>query len=533
MKGSTFRRCGCRNPATGKQWGKSCPQLKRKNHGTWAVRQELPADAEGKRRTFRRFGYDTATKAQADLDAVRALLALPDEDDQDGRRAVAELLLTVSQTRAPIPDRDETALRLRTGQSLTKTLTVGDYLDEWLAGKKKIVGNTTRGYRSHIELYLKPYLGHRRLDRLQIPHIGDLFDWFEERNEIIREARETGDRTRLSELPGKRHRFVGPATQERIRATLRNALNDAIRRRLLTFNPAQFVELDRGARPKPLLWTDERVQRWRETGEVPGTVMVWTPALTGAFLDHAAEHRMYALFHLVAFRGLRRGEACGQPWTDINFERAELTVSQQIVQYGKTVEVTRPKSDAGARTIALDAENVAVLRAHRARQLRERMQWGEAWEDSGLVFTRENGEAYHPADVTDAFRDLVESAGLPPIRVHDLRHGAATLALAAGADLATIKDMLGHSTITITADTYTSVLPELAREVAEAAVRLVPRAHTGTAGLTSGSHESPGETPAVLDTDESAGQRRAWDSNPRTESPQLAVFKSPTPPDAD
>jgi integrase len=118
---------------------------------------------------------------------------------------------------------------------------------------------------------------------------------------------------------------------------------------------------------------------------------------------------------------------------------------------------------------------VTVLRRHRARQSGERQAWGTAWVDTGLVFTREDGSALHPEFVTRRFERLAREAGLPPIRLHDLRHGAATLALAGGADLKTVSEMLGHSTITITADTYASVLPEVAHRAAEAAARLVPR----------------------------------------------------------
>jgi integrase len=111
----------------------------------------------------------------------------------------------------------------------------------------------------------------------------------------------------------------------------------------------------------------------------------------------------------------------------------------------------------------------------RARQQAARAAWGEAWVESELVFTREDGSALHPASVTARFGVLSREADLPPIRLHDLRHGAATLALAGGANLKVVSDMLGHSSIGITADTYTSVLPEVARAAAEAAVRLVPR----------------------------------------------------------
>lgn len=107
-----------------------------------------------------------------------------------------------------------------------------------------------------------------------------------------------------------------------------------------------------------------------------------------------------------------------------------------------------------------------------------RLQWGDAWQDTGRLFAKEDGSWLHPGWVSERFEKLVEESGLPPIRLHDLRHGAATLMLAGGADMKVVQDTLGHATIVLTADTYTSVLPEVARAAAEAAARLVPRGHT-------------------------------------------------------
>ncbi|MGY4989202.1 tyrosine-type recombinase/integrase [Streptomyces nigrescens] len=135
-----------------------------------------------------------------------------------------------------------------------------------------------------------------------------------------------------------------------------------------------------------------------------------------------------------------------------------------------------PKTDAGARTIALDSDTVRALKRHRAQQDKDREEWGSAWVETGRVFTKENSEMLHPANVTRRFIELCEEIGLRPIRLHDLRHGAATLAHAAGADLKGIQEMLGHSSIAITADTYTSLLPETDRAIAEATARLLPRA---------------------------------------------------------
>ncbi|MFJ1644690.1 site-specific integrase [Streptomyces sp. NPDC088258] len=173
---------------------------------------------------------------------------------------------------------------------------------------------------------------------------------------------------------------------------------------------------------------------------------------------------------------LRRGEACGQRWTDTHLDAGLITVAKQLVVNGWEVYEDDPKTDAGARTIALDSDTVRALKGHRVQQDKDREKWGSAWAETGRVFTRENGELLHPANVTRRFIELYEEAALPPIRLHDLRHGAATLAHAAGAGLKDIQEMLGHSSITITSDTYTSLLPEADLAIAEAAARLVPRA---------------------------------------------------------
>jgi len=162
-------------------------------------------------------------------------------------------------------------------------------------------------------------------------------------------------------------------------------------------------------------------------------------------LDFATEHRLYPLFHLIAYRRLRRGEAVGLRWEDIDLDAGLFRVSQQIVQLGWATEVGDPKSDSGARTVNLDAGTIGVLRLWRAQQDDERRTWGGAWRHTGLVFTREDGSALHPDMATRSFERLYRAAGLPPIRLHDLRHTAASLALQAGVPLKVVSEQLGHS----------------------------------------------------------------------------------------
>jgi integrase len=512
LKGSTHRRCYCRDPHTGKPLGKKCPKLSSRKHGSYSIRQELPPREDGTRRSFSRAGYESLKAAQADLDHVRALVGLADTDDAEGLAQIAELLEKVAEEKAPLPNIEATRRRLSHGLDLTSRLTVGEWLDMWLAGKKGRQSAISRD-ESNIRVHLKPRIGHYRLDRLRVAHLSEMFEAIAEANVEIAEgnaarrkafedlaqipwkgreprARRKAMKAAIAEMEPYR-RIVGPATRQRVRSTLRAALNAAIAQQLITFNPPAHVELEAGKRPKALVWTEERILHWKRTGEKPSAVMVWTPEHTGLFLDHVAEDRLYALFHLIAFRGLRRGEACGQKWTDTNLGAGLITVAKQLVVDGWEVYEDDPKTDAGARTIALDSDTVQALKRHRAQQDKDREEWGSAWVETGRVFTKENGETLHPANVTRRFIELYEEIDLPPVRLHDLRHGAATLAHTAGADLKDIQEMLGHSSITITADTYTSLLPEADLAIAEAAARLVPRARATSENTASEAETEP------------------------------------------
>lgn len=504
MKGSTYRRCYCRSE-DGKPLGKACSQLTSRRHGVYAVRQELPPRADGGRRSFSRSGYESAKKAQSDLDKVRALLDLPDGDDREGQVRVGDLLEEVSRDKkAPLPDLEETRRRFRTGQKLDETMTVADLLDEWLAAKRKSRRATTvNGYQSRVDYHLREGVGHYRLDRFNVGHAQAFFDGIAERNEVIRAENEArreqvaratwGKRSRppaaererlaaekekLAEMPPFR-RITGDATRHDIRRALRTALNFAIGRQYITFNPAAHVDIGSAKRPKGMLWTAERVARWRETGVKPGPVMVWTPAQLGAFLDAAESHRLYALFHLIAHHGLRRGEGVGQDWTNVDWTARTIMVAKEIVTDGWTPIETEPKTDGSAAAVKLDRGTVEVLKAHRGRQAAEKAARLEArlpWTDTGKMFTQEDGTWLHPEMVSDAFRGIVAAEGLPPINLRDLRHGTAALVKAGGGDIHDAKAKLRHATIALTSDTYMELFEEYEEELTERAAAAVPRA---------------------------------------------------------
>jgi len=226
----------------------------------------------------------------------------------------------------------------------------------------------------------------------------------------------------------------------------------------------------------------------------------------------------------------------GLRWLDVDLEHRSLRVTQQVVQLGWATEIGAPKTDSGERTISLDAATVAVLGNWRNRQVLHRTAWGADWVDSGLVFTRANGAALHPDLATDAFARILRTAGLPPIRLHDLRHTAASLALQAGVPMKVVSEQLGHSSLAITADTYTSVLPAVARAAAEAVAGVIPRG-TRKGGvlhqprvpgpiraqspLQRGSTHGTEDNPGRITAGQRGGPRGDRTHNPRIKSPLL------------
>ncbi|MEO3873987.1 site-specific integrase [Nonomuraea sp. B12E4] len=391
----------------------TCPRLPvDDDHGSWYFAVQVRG-LDGQRQRVRQGGYADPEEAQA---AGRALAAA----DHDGAGAGC---------------------------------TLGQWLARWLATKDALRPSTRQGYATHIRLYLIPQLGRVLLRQLTSRDVNGLL-------------------ATLASHPSPTGRRLSPATVVRIHATLRTALNAAVRARLLPINPANGAELPHPRRPHPVVWTAGRTARWQQTAERPA-VAVWTEQQLAAFLTGVAQDRLYAAWWLAALRGLRRGELAGLRWTDVDLQTAELTVAQQRVHTDGHVVVGPPKSAASCRVVALDAETVRVLRRHRERQKELSATAGTRWQDSGYVFTTADGEPLRPDYLTGRFRRLVTTSGQPPIRLHDLRHGAATLALAARIDLKVVQAMLGHASIVLTADTYVSVLPEVAHQAARETARLV------------------------------------------------------------
>jgi len=168
---------------------------------------------------------------------------------------------------------------------------------------------------------------------------------------------------------------------------------------------------------------------------------------------------------------MRRGETIGLRWDDVDLDGEFLFVIQQITDVNGRSMVSTPKTKRGQRLIPIDAETVAMLRRQRETQNLERVAWGPAWNEAGLIFTREDGRPLRPEYATRHFQALALKAGLPVIRLHDLRHTNASLALSAGVDLKVVSERLGHSQLAITADLYTHVNRGLGKAAAEQIAR--------------------------------------------------------------
>jgi hypothetical protein len=249
--GSVYRRCGCRDETTEKLLGPRCLGLSSPEHGSWYFSTDLPS-AAGERRRVRHGGFVTRAAAAAALDA----LASPASGPEPG-------------------------------------LSTGEWLSRWLESRVSLRASTARGYAAHIRGYLIPYLGGIPLAALATGDVQAMF------TAIIR------DETALG-------RPVSAATLHWIHATLRAALNGAVRAGLIPVNPGRWPELPGAARPRRQVWTPALAERWQQDGWRPA-VGVWTAAQTAEFLRQVHGHRLYALFHLIALRGLRRGRMVEGP----------------------------------------------------------------------------------------------------------------------------------------------------------------------------------------------------------------------------
>jgi len=316
---------------------------------------------------------------------------------------------------------------------------VKEYLTkEWLpAVKATIRASTYNSYVQHVECHIAPHIGSVKLQKLSGSQVNALYS----------KLAESGKKD------GKKG--LSPMTIHHVHACLHKACKDAVRWGHISRNP-----LDAADPP-------------RKQGDGTREMQTWTKEQLKAFLEAMAGERLSPLWHTIAMTGMRRGEAIGLRWGDVDLENARLSVRRALIPINREVVVSEPKTAKGRRVIALDPGTVEVLKGQAARQLGEQQEWDDAWVETGLVFTQENGEALDPESVSRYFRQAVKQSMLPQIRLHDLRHTHATLALQAGVHPKVVSERLGHATISITLDTYSHAIPAMQEEAAEMIAELV------------------------------------------------------------
>ncbi|GAA0989525.1 Putative prophage phiRv2 integrase [Nocardioides aquaticus] len=312
--------------------------------------------------------------------------------------------------------------------------TVETYLENWLWGKQSLRPSTHTSYEIHIRRYLVPYLGNLPLTALRPLHVERMY-------------------RELAMLEGTRGRPITVSTLRRVHATLMSAMNTAVRRGLIERNPAATVELPRTPRP---------------------TMNAWTAEELGRFLTLTTADPMNMMFVLLGLVGLRRGEAVALRWSDLDLNAGLLRVEQTSVRVGGRTVIGPPKSSSGQRVVAIDEETARRLQWHQCRQRLSVLRASdERVPPPTQVFTTERGEPLDPAYVSRLFSRLIAHHNLRPIRLHDLRHTSASVGLASGESLVEVSRRLGHSSITITADVYSHVSPEVAKSSAERLARTI------------------------------------------------------------
>jgi integrase len=249
---------------------------------------------------------------------------------------------------------------------------------------------------------------------------------------------------------------LSASSVRRVHAVLHRACHDAVRWGRLSANPVA------GADPP------------KASAERHDRLPVWTAEQLSAFLGYVSEDRLYALWRLLAMTGMRRGEALGLGWEDVDMEAGSVTIRRAWIPVNGVAQFSEPKSKRSRRTIALDPVTLEALKAHAASQADEQTCWVDGHAVAGLVFTRPDGRPLVPWAVSKVFRDHGCAAMLPRIPLHGLRHTYATLALASGVNPRIVSGRLGHATVALTLDVYSHVLPQADREAAERIAALLP-----------------------------------------------------------
>jgi integrase len=319
----------------------------------------------------------------------------------------------------------------RQGQVITTGgMTVGEWLTTYLeqVAKPQVRPRTYDRYRSDIDGHIVPAIGRHRLDKLRPAHLVALYN------------------TKAAE-------GLSGASLRHMHAVIRRALNVAVKWQLIAVNPAVLVDAPRAGQHE---------------------ITPLSAAEAQGLIKAAVGDRMEARWLVGLALVLRQGEALGLWWDDLDLDAGLLRVRRALQrQHGGGLVFAEPKTQRSKRTIPLPAQLADVLRQHRVRQEQERITAGSLWQDSPCVFTTPIGTPVDPRNDFREFKKLLDRGSLPSVRLHDLRHTAASLLLAQNVPARVVMEILGHSQIALTMNTYSHVAPEVSREAADRMARLL------------------------------------------------------------
>jgi integrase len=356
----------------------------------------------------------------------------------DGRRR--QVVRGGFTTRAAAEEALETLItERRAGFEPPTKLTVEEFLlERWLPRTRTSI-KTRNDRQLHMRCYVVPRIGDLRLLTLTGDHLTEMYDDLAVRGRTQKPHPELGQ-------------GLSPTTIRRIHTQLHKAFADAIRWGLLQKNPCTQADPPSATEVKARALAARQVYSWDQLQR---------------FVDIAASDRLFAMWQLFATTGLRRSEMAALRWDHVDLEAGMLSVVRVAVEDGGQVyERELPKSSTSRRAVELAPADVDILTLQAKQQAEDRVAASEAWQHRGHVFTSLRGGRLYPPDITRAFHQLTDAAGLPHIRLHDLRHTHATLLLKAGEVAKIVTERLGHSTAAYTQDAYQHVLPGMQRAAA-------------------------------------------------------------------
>ncbi len=338
---------------------------------------------------------------------------------------------------------NETLAGLKSGSFTEPTkITFGQYLETWLAAlpAKGRRPTTVESYSRHVRLHVLAYpVAQARLQQLSALHLDQLY------SELLEDGR--ADRQ-----GGLSHRSV-----QFVHSVISRALNDALRKRLVSVNVATAANAPSRSSTRP------------------PEAKVWSIEQERIFLDSPAVRgdRYFALWRLACMTGMRRGELIGLRWSDVDFDHDRLSIRQTIVPVHGRPTVSDTKTHRSERTIDLDTTTLAELRRHRARQGADKLAVGADYTDADLVFAHPDGHMLNPKRVTEWFKRRAAAAGVPACRLHDLRHAHASHLLARGVPTKVVSERLGHAQESFTMSRYQHILPGMQADAAQGFADLI------------------------------------------------------------